>query len=60
MTTEAEVRLLCPECSKNWRESPRELPDHGTNFSCPACHATRKLAEFMRTDHDLQTLKRLG
>lgn len=60
MTTEAEVRLLCLECEKSWRESPRDLPDPATDFSCPSCHVTRKTAEFMRTDHDLQTLKQLG
>ncbi|ELY67332.1 hypothetical protein C489_11233 [Natrinema versiforme JCM 10478] len=29
-------------------------------FHCPNCHASRRTAEFMRTDRDLQTLKQLG
>lgn len=56
---EAYVRLLCPECSKHWEQRPRTLPRHDRNFSCPSCHATRRIAEFMRTEHDLETLKRL-
>lgn len=60
MPTETYVRLLCPECTKDWERSPDELPAHDENFSCPNCHATRRTAEFMRTDHDLENLKRLG
>ncbi|MFB6137636.1 MAG: hypothetical protein ABEJ42_04765 [Halobacteriaceae archaeon] len=56
---EAYVQLLCPECQKHWEETPGDLPNHTQNFSCPGCHATRRLAEFMRTDRDLETLKRL-
>jgi ssDNA-binding Zn-finger/Zn-ribbon topoisomerase 1 len=51
------VRLLCPECRKDWQASPDDLPGHRKNFSCPACHATRRLAEFARTEHDLATVK---
>ncbi|SHH70198.1 DUF7836 family putative zinc-binding protein [Halobaculum gomorrense] len=54
---EAFVRLLCPECSKDWEEAPTDLPGHRENFSCPECHATRRLAEFMRTERDLDALK---
>ncbi|AUV82008.1 hypothetical protein C2R22_10400 [Salinigranum rubrum] len=56
---EAFVRLLCPECKKDWETKPSELPGPRNNFSCPGCHATRRLAEFMRTEHDLKTLKQL-
>lgn len=56
---EAYVRLLCPECSKDWESTPRSLPAADEMFHCPNCHATRRLSEFMRTDHDLQTLKEL-
>jgi transposase-like protein len=56
---EAFVRLLCPECKKDWETSPTDLPGPRQNFSCPGCHATRRLAEFMRTEHDLNTLKQL-
>lgn len=54
---EAFVRLQCPECGKDWEENPTNLPNHKKNFDCPSCHATRRLAEFMRTDRDLETLK---
>jgi ssDNA-binding Zn-finger/Zn-ribbon topoisomerase 1 len=54
---EAFVRLVCPECNKEWEENPSELPNHRENFSCSACHATRRLAEFMRTERDLEAVK---
>lgn len=54
---EASARLLCPECSKNWQSAISVLPDSGDMFHCPNCHATRQLAEFMRTDRDLATLQ---
>lgn len=57
---EAYVQLLCPECNKAWETNPRELPESSQNFSCPDCHATRRVSEFMRTDRDLATLKRVG
>ena len=54
---ETYVRLLCPECGKNWQESPTALPDPDRTFDCPNCHASRSLSEYARTEHDLQTLK---
>ncbi|WP_254524387.1 MULTISPECIES: hypothetical protein [Natrinema] len=54
------VQLLCPECAKDWQASPDELPTAAEMFHCPNCHASRRTAEFMRTDRDLQTLKQLG
>jgi len=54
---EAFVRLVCPECDKDWEEAPTDLPGHRKNFSCPDCHATRRLAEFMRTERDLELVK---
>ncbi|AFK19474.1 hypothetical protein E6P09_11880 [Haloferax mediterranei ATCC 33500] len=54
---EAFVRLLCPECGKDWETNPTELPAHRDNFSCQGCGVTRRTAEFMRTERDLQTLK---
>jgi len=57
---EAYVRLLCPECKKEWESTPTELPNHARTYHCPNCHNSRRLAEFMRTEHDLQTLKSLG
>jgi len=57
MANEAFVQLVCPECNKDWEHTPSELPEHTANFSCPDCHATRRLSEFMRTDRDLETIK---
>ncbi|PSP55888.1 hypothetical protein BRC87_09015 [Halobacteriales archaeon QS_4_66_20] len=57
---EAHVRLLCPECGKDWQTKPGELPEAARTFHCPNCHASRPLSEFMRTEHDLNTLKQLG
>lgn len=54
---EAFVRLLCPECGKEWESSPSDLPETRRNFSCTACHATRRLTEFMRTERDLEIVK---
>lgn len=56
---EAFVRLVCPECKKDWESTPTELPQHNNTFHCPNCHASRRLAEFARTDRDLQTIKGL-
>ena len=59
MANEAFVRLLCPECNKNWERSASDLPGHDANFSCPNCHASRLAAEFARTGRDLETMKAL-
>lgn len=56
---EAFVRLLCPECTKDWQATPSELPAHDRTFHCPNCHASRQMAEFARTERDLETLKSL-
>lgn len=57
---EAYVRLVCPECTKAWQATPSDLPDSSQTFHCPNCHASRPMSRFTRTEHDLQTLKRLG
>ncbi|EJN61033.1 hypothetical protein SAMN04487950_4029 [Halogranum rubrum] len=54
---EAFVRLLCPECTKEWESTPTNLPETRQNFSCPNCHATRRLTEFMRTERDLEIVR---
>lgn len=54
---EAFVRLLCPECEKEWEGNPSDLPAVKENFSCPSCHATRRLTEFMRTERDMEIVK---
>lgn len=59
MPHEAYVQLFCPECRKAWQSTATELPEPEANFSCPNCHATRRTAEFMRTDRDLENLKQL-
>jgi predicted RNA-binding Zn-ribbon protein involved in translation (DUF1610 family) len=57
---ETYVRLLCPECDKDWESNPSELPGPRGNFHCPNCHASRRTAEFTRTEKDLETLQKLG
>jgi len=59
MTNEAYVQLLCPECSKKWEESPRDLPAPEQSLECPDCSAIYRTSEFMRTERDLENLKRL-
>lgn len=54
---EAFVRLQCPECGKDWEDNPADLPNLRKNFTCSACHTTRRLSEFMRTDRDLEAVK---
>jgi len=54
---ETYVRLLCPECGKDWEASPDDLPDPTDTFHCPNCHASRPTSEFTRTERDLETLK---
>jgi DNA-directed RNA polymerase subunit RPC12/RpoP len=57
--TETYVRLLCPDCSKEWESTPMDLPSHKRSYDCPGCQTSRRLAEFTRTEHDLETLKTL-
>jgi predicted RNA-binding Zn-ribbon protein involved in translation (DUF1610 family) len=57
---EAYVQLVCPACAKSWEENPTELPDADGSFDCPECAESRRVAEFMRTDRDLENLKSLG
>lgn len=57
---ETYVRLLCPSCTKGWETTPAALPSPDGKFQCPDCGLSRYTSEFMRTEHDLQTLKRLG
>ncbi|MFB6166233.1 MAG: hypothetical protein ABEJ31_13825 [Haloarculaceae archaeon] len=56
---EATVRLLCPECRKDWESAPTDLPSHKRTFHCPNCHASRRMAEFTRTERELDRLKAL-
>lgn len=56
---EAYVRLLCPSCTKEWESTPGDLPDPDESFTCPDCQERRRLAEFMRTERDLELLQSL-
>ncbi|WP_181684575.1 DUF7836 family putative zinc-binding protein [Halorhabdus salina] len=56
---EAYVRLLCPDCRKDWESTPRDLPAPDETFNCPSCDEQRRLSEFMRTEHDLETVREL-
>jgi len=57
---EAYVRLLCPECGKHWEQSPSELPAVDSTVHCAGCHASRRLSEYARTEHDLRMIKQLA
>ena len=57
---ETFVRLVCPACTKDWQQSPSKLPSHDDSFQCPDCSERRRMAEFARTDRDLETLKQLA
>ena len=54
---ETLVRLVCPGCSKDWQESPSDLPRAGADFDCPNCGESRRLSEFAHTERDLETLQ---
>jgi len=54
---EAFVQLVCPDCRKDWEAKPMDLPAPDAVFACPDCEAERPVAEFMRTDRDLEVLK---
>jgi hypothetical protein len=54
---EAFVRLSCPDCEKNWENNPTDLHPPREEFTCPDCGGTRRLAEFMRMERDLETLE---
>jgi len=56
---ETYVRLLCPACGKNWETAPSGLPEPVGTFHCPECHASRRLSEFARTEHDLRVMREL-
>lgn len=55
---EAYVRLLCPNCQKTWGENPGQLPPPSDAFTCRDCESDFTMAEFMRTERDLEILKR--
>ncbi|WP_135828820.1 DUF7836 family putative zinc-binding protein [Halorussus halobius] len=57
---ETYVRLVCPECDKDWESSPDDLPTHDEEFTCPQCGVVRRTAEFTRTERDLETLKQFA
>lgn len=54
---ETYVRLLCPECGKQWTKTPASLPEPEGTFVCPGCRSSRRLSEFARTEHDLRSMR---
>lgn len=55
--TEAWIQLTCPDCEKDWEESPSALPDPGAGFTCPDCAERRPLSEFTRTQRDFEIVE---
>lgn len=55
----AYVQLLCPNCEKDWEENASDLPALDDTFYCPDCHTGHPLAEFARTQRDVETLEQL-
>ncbi len=54
---ETFVRLACPDCRTTWERPPGKLPAYDAAFECHDCENEQRLAEFARTDHDLEVLK---
>jgi len=55
---DAFIRLVCPECNKEWQDNPaRNYRASVRTSAVPDCHATRRLTEFMRTERDLEAVK---
>lgn len=54
---EAYVTLNCPSCEKVWEEKPHELPGRREEFTCPDCAALHPLAEFARSQRDLEIIE---
>jgi hypothetical protein len=54
---EAWIQLSCPACESHWEANPVDLPPSDQDFECQHCQTTRPVAEFMRTQRDLEILK---
>lgn len=53
---EAYVNLDCPTCDKVWEAPPHDLPGRRDEFTCPDCDAVHPLAEFARSQRDLEVI----
>jgi transposase-like protein len=54
---ESFVRFLCPSCDHAWEGRPHEVAPIRSEMACPNCDAERRVAELLRTDHDLNIVK---
>ncbi len=54
---EAWIQLQCPSCDEEWERSPSDLPGPDADFTCNHCGETRRVAEFMMTQRDLEILE---
>ena len=54
---EAWIQLECPSCGEDWERDPADLPDSDAEFECPSCGEQRRMAEFTKTQRDLEMLE---
>lgn len=55
--TEAWIQLSCPNCDKDWEESPSAIPGPSEEFPCPDCGKRRPVSEFARTQRDFEIVE---
>ena len=55
--TESFVRFLCPSCEHEWERRPNDVAPIRSEVACPNCGDARRVAELLRTDHDLRLVK---
>lgn len=54
---EAWIQLQCPNCGEGWEDGPTDLPGPDADHTCRHCGESRRVAEFMRTQRDLEILE---
>lgn len=54
---EAWIQLQCPSCGEEWEDAPTDLPASDAEYTCNHCGETRRVAEFMLTQRDLEILE---
>jgi hypothetical protein len=54
---ESFVRFLCPSCDHEWEDRPNDVAPIRSDLACPNCGTVRRVAELLRTDHDLHIVK---
>ena len=52
--TETWIELQCPGCGETWEAAPADLPQPGREFTCQHCGRDGPVAEFMRTERNLE------